>query len=192
MKKVIVSLGFTFFLSLTSTSVAIAEDICGGFSPAPQCQSGQGGLGNGFFDPQMDPRFNPQVDPRFNPQADPRFNPQADPRFNPKADPRFNPGAKPCDLGIGENCSWYDEPQVVEDETYYPEVTPTPYEDTSPNLPTTITPTVDVEETDSGSIPVRNISIIALLIGYIFLWDSSLNLKGNIEKQRLRINRLMK
>ena len=160
MKNVIVSLGFTFFLSLTSTSVAIAEDICGGYSPAPQCQSGQGGLGNGFFDPQMDPRFNPQVDPRFNPQADPRFN--------PKADPRFNPGAKPCDLGIGENCSWYDEPQVVEDETYYPEVTPTPYEVTSPNPPTTITPTVDVEETDSGSIPVRNISIIALLIGLIF------------------------
>ena len=189
MRKVCLILGMTFIFSLFCNTIAVAEDICGGFSTAPQCQNEPGPR---FFDPQMDPRFNPQVDPRFNPQADPRFNPQADPRFNPKADPRFNPHATPCDLGIGENCSWYDEPQVVEDETYYPETTPTPYEDTQPNLPTTTTPAVDVEEADSGSIPVRNISIIALLIGYIFLWDSSLNVKGNFEKQKNRFSNFLK
>lgn len=188
MRKVFLSLGMTFLFSFFYNSTAIAEDICGGFSTAAQCQNEPGPR---FMDPQMDPRFNPQVDPRFNPQADPRFNPQADPRFNPKADPRFNPQATPCDLGIGEGCSWNSEPQVQDEETYYPEVTPTPFEDTSPNLPTSITPTVDEEETDSGSIPVRNISIIALIFGYIFLWDSSMNLKGNIEKLRNTLRRLM-
>jgi hypothetical protein len=76
------------------------KNLCGGVkTKAVQCQSGKGVNGNGFYDPQMNPRFNPNVDPRFNPQADPRFN--------PKADPRFNPGAKPCDLGIaapGKKC----------------------------------------------------------------------------------------
>jgi hypothetical protein len=84
-------------LSLGSTAHA-NKNLCGGKSKAVQCKGGKSG--NGFFNPEMDPRFNPNVDPRFNPQADPRFNPQADPRFNPQADPRFNPGAKPCDLGI--------------------------------------------------------------------------------------------
>lgn len=83
---------------------AQAVNLCGNNSRAIQCQTGKGGTGNGFYNPEMNPRFNPQVNPRFNPQADPRFNPQADPRFNPKANPRFNPGARPCDLGIGNNC----------------------------------------------------------------------------------------
>jgi len=97
--------GIVLFLLLVSMpGIAQAEDFCGGFSSAPQCQKGPGGS-NGFFDIDMDPRFNIDMDPRFNIDADPRFNIDADPRFNIKADPRFNPGAKPCDLGIGDNCS---------------------------------------------------------------------------------------
>ena len=69
-----------FLLLVSMPGIAQAEDFCGGFSSAPQCQKGPGGS-NGFFDIEMDPRFNI------------------------KADPRFNPGAKPCDLGIGDNCS---------------------------------------------------------------------------------------
>ena len=45
------------------------------------------GGGNGFVNPQMDPRFNSKADPRFNSQAEPRFNSKADPRFNPQGDP---------------------------------------------------------------------------------------------------------
>ena len=85
-----------FLLLVSMPGIAQAEDFCGGFSSAPQCQKGPGGS-NGFFDIEMDPRFNIDMDPRFNIDADPRFN--------IKADPRFNPGAKPCDLGIGDNCS---------------------------------------------------------------------------------------
>ena len=102
MKKILIVAMVGSVLCLASP--AYAADLCGKNSKAIQCQTKKNGSGNGFFNPQMDPRFNPQVDPRFNPQADPRFNPQADPRFNPKADPRFNPGATPCDLGIGKNC----------------------------------------------------------------------------------------
>ena len=83
------------FLGIFSPTYA-ATSLCGSNTRAIQCQSGKGGTGNGFYNPQMNPKFNPQVDPRFNPQADPRFN--------PKADPRFNPGATPCDLGIGRTC----------------------------------------------------------------------------------------
>jgi len=85
-------------------SPAQAANLCGNNSKAIQCQTGKGGTGNGFYNPQMNPKYNPQVNPRYNPQADPRYNPQADPRYNPKADPRYNPGATPCDLGIGTNC----------------------------------------------------------------------------------------
>ena len=129
-----------FFLSLVSLpGVAKADDLCGGWSPAPQCQTGPNGGFNGFFDPQMDPRFNPEVDPRFNPQADPRFNPQADPRFNPQADPRFNPGATPCDLGIGNNCKSNQDYDLVEEDYSYPQPVQPPTEDLI-----------------SGSVPIEN------------------------------------
>ena len=191
MKKIHLSLALTLLSSIFYCPAAVANNVCGDYSTAPQCQTE---LGPRFLDPQMDPRFNPQVNPRFNPQADPRFNPQADPRFNPKADPRFNPGAKPCDLGIGENCSWYDQPQVIEDETYYEEITPLPIQENPIDQPTASTPSVDVEETDSdsGSIPFRNIILFGLLAGYIFLWDSSLSLKGNLKKQLARFNFFIK
>ena len=96
----------TLVMSLSSFQAQASLNTCGN-SRAVQCQTGKGGTGNGFFNPEMNPKFNPNVNPRFNPQADPRFNPQADPRFNPKANPRFNPGATPCDLGIstpGKSC----------------------------------------------------------------------------------------
>ena len=94
-------------LILVPTGFAHAAPSACGNSKAVQCQTGKGGAGNGFYNPEMNPNFNPNVNPKFNPQADPRFNPQADPRFNPKANPKFNPSATPCDLGIstpGKSC----------------------------------------------------------------------------------------
>ena len=102
MRKFLIALLAVSFVLVGSP--AQAANVCGKNSRAIQCQTGKGGTGNGFYNPQMNPKYNPQVNPRYNPQADPRYNPQADPRYNPKADPRYNPGATPCDLGIGLNC----------------------------------------------------------------------------------------
>ena len=79
-------------LPISPASSSSHKNLCGIKTKAVQCQGGKGGTGNGFFNPNMNPKFNPNVNPRFNPMADPRFNPMAD--------PKFNPGAKPCDLGI--------------------------------------------------------------------------------------------
>ena len=74
-----------------SSASANSKNLCGTKTKAVQCQGGKGGTGNGFFDPNMNPKYNPNVNPKYNPMAD----------------PRYNPGAKPCDLGIsspGKSC----------------------------------------------------------------------------------------